>query len=70
MKKEKTADPKWVIVGFIMIALGGIFGAMMGAHYAGWLGEKYAKKTKILGYVMFVLGAMSITIWKEMAKYY
>ena len=65
MKKEKKADPKWVFVGFIMIALGGIFGAMMGAHYAGWLGEKYDKKTKILGYVMFVLGALSITIWTQ-----
>ena len=64
MKKEKKADPLWVVIGFIMIALGGVFGAIMGAHYAGWLGEKYEKKTKILGYVMFFLGAISITFWK------
>ena len=64
MKEEKKADPLWVIVGFILIAMGGVLGAIMGAHYAGWLGEKYNKKTKIIGFVMFILGAISITLWK------
>ena len=58
---KKIASKGWIIAGFIFSLLGGYFGAAMGANYAF---GKYDKKTKTLGYIMILLSAIMIGLWR------
>jgi hypothetical protein len=62
-KEEKKASLGWIIAGFIFALLGGYLGAAMGFQYAF---GNYRRQDKILGWIMGIIGVLSITIWKNL----
>jgi len=49
------------LFAFISAILGGPVGIAMGAHYAWWE-KNYDKNTKTLGYIMMIVGSISLMI--------
>jgi hypothetical protein len=52
IKEKKKGDPLWITVGFVFALLGGAVGLGFGANYA-W--GNYDKRTKTIGWIMFVI---------------
>ena len=61
-KTYKEASQGWIIAGFIFSILGGFGGMIVGANYAF---GNYKKETKVIGWVMLVLGIFSRAIWQS-----
>ena len=61
-KTYKEASQGWIIAGFIFSILGGYGGIIVGANYAF---GNYKKETKVLGWVMLILGIFSRAIWQS-----
>jgi|TARA_B110000211_G_scaffold177444_1_gene200591 hypothetical protein len=60
-KELRSGSTGWIIFAFISAILGGPVGIAMGAHYAWW-GKNYDKNTKTLGYIMMIVGSISLMI--------
>ncbi len=58
----KEASQGWIIAGFIFSILGGWGGIALGSNYAF---GNYKKDTKVIGWVMLILGVISMGIWKS-----
>jgi curved DNA-binding protein CbpA len=58
----KEASQGWIIAGFVFAFLGGWGGIYLGAKYAF---GNYKKDTKVIGWVMLILGVISMGIWKS-----
>jgi curved DNA-binding protein CbpA len=59
---HKEASQGWIIAGFVFAILGGWGGIAVGANYAF---GNYKKGTKIIGWVMLIIGAISRGIWQS-----
>jgi hypothetical protein len=57
----KKASQGWIIAGFVFSVLGGWLGIVMGFNYAF---GRYDQDTKTLGWVMAVVGFISIILWR------
>jgi hypothetical protein len=58
----KEPSQVWIVVGFIFALLGGFIGIGIGSNYAF---GKYDNRTKTIGWVMLVIGVISMGIWKS-----
>lgn len=58
----KEASQGWIIAGFVFAFLGGWGGIYLGAKYAF---GNYKKDTKVIGWVMLILGVIFMAIWKS-----
>lgn len=58
----KEPSQIWIFLGFIFALLGGFIGIGMGFHYAF---GKYDQSTKTTGWIMAVIGMISLSIWKS-----
>ncbi len=59
----KEASQGWIIAGFIFSILGGYLGVIIGFNYAF---GKYKSETKMLGWIMAILGIFSAAIWRSL----
>ncbi len=59
LKKGKIG---WIITGFVLAPLGGIFGLIIGSIYAF---GKYERQTKILGWLMILISIIMMNILKN-----
>ncbi len=60
---KKTASQGWLVAGFVFAFLGGWLGIAIGCNYAF---GAYKSETKTLGWVMILVGTISMGIWKSL----
>lgn len=59
---KQTGNPIWITVGFLLSFMGGAIGVIMGMNYSK---RKYNTTTRVLGWIMMIIGAFMITIFKQ-----
>jgi cytochrome c biogenesis protein CcdA len=61
--EEKKGNPLMIAIGFVFVFMGGFIGILWGAHYTN---SKYEKQTRIIGWVMMIIGSIMTKVWSKM----
>lgn len=60
--QKQAGNPIWIVVGVVLSFVGGAIGVIMGINY---INKKYDTTTRVFGWIMMIVGAFMITLYKQ-----